>query len=75
MLFKSQKKVDLKMHLLTSSILFLKDSWCKCQFCTKVRTPPVLVFQVLTWEKYEDEVADVTDYNRNIETLRSTKLT
>ena len=63
------------MYLLTSSILFQKDSSYKCQLCTKVlRTPPRLISQVYAWVKCKDEVPDASGSDQDIETSCNTKL-
>ena len=47
-----KKKMELKMNLYTSRILFQKDSRYKYQFCTKVCAPLRLGSEV--WAKYKD---------------------
>ena len=64
----------LEMYLLTSSILFQKDSSYKCQFCRKVRASSRLFSQVYVWEKGKDEVPDVSGSSQNFERPCNTKL-
>ena len=48
--------MGLEMYLLTSSILFQKDSNYNCQFYTKNCAPSRLVSQVYVWAKYKDDI-------------------
>ena len=69
------KEIDLKLYLLTASILFLKVSGDKYRFCTKVRVNSRLASQHYVWAKYKEEVPDVSGSRQNIETPCNTKLT
>ena len=69
--YKLQRSgIEMNLHL--SIILFQKDCYYKCQFCTKLSASSRLVSQV--WAKCKNEVLDVSGFKQNIETSYKSKL-